>query len=155
MRTRTRRHCGGRPLVIGLLAVLLVVQGCARSDEDRSPVVLEPVVLKITNKTENDTLRCQLLLAHFMTGDAAQATTGWVIEVGMLREVATSTLLYLGPGDRLVAVENMLCGADDDWQATRKNIDLTPLRAGGTRLLQITCTDRGGLFCTADATAKD
>jgi hypothetical protein len=141
---------GGRHAVIGLLVLMIAVQGCSAPEEERAPVVL-----KIDNNTNDAVLRCQLVLAHFMTGDLAPAAPGQMIEIDLQRDAATSTMLYLGPGGRLVAVENVLCGADDDWMATRNDINLTPLRAGVTQQLQIVCTERGELSCTADATPKD
>jgi hypothetical protein len=150
MRLQTPSLFGGRHAAIGLLALMIAVQGCSAPEEERAPVVL-----KIVNNINDAVLRCQLVLAHFMTGDLAPAAPGRVIEIGLLREAATSTLVYLGPGGRLVAVENVLCGADDDWMATRNDINLMPLRAGGTQQLQIACTEQGELSCTADATPKD
>jgi hypothetical protein len=146
MRAQERRLA----VAIGLLVFMAASQGSAALGEERAPVVL-----RVANSTEKAVLRCQLVLAHFMTGDLTPVGPGLVIEIDLLREVATSTLLYLGPGVRLIAVENILCGSDGDWAATRNDIDLTALRDGSTQQLQMICADRGGLSCTADETTKD
>ena len=137
-------------VAIGFLAVAIVSRGFAAHGEERTPVAL-----RVANGTENAVLRCQLVLAHFMTGDLAPARPGLVIDIDLMREAATSTLLYLGPGGRLVAVENVLCGANGDWAATRNDIDLTALRDGRTQQLRMICADRGGLSCTADEKKRD
>jgi hypothetical protein len=95
------------------------------------------------------------VLAHFMTHDLVQTAPGQVLELGLLREASSGTLLHNGPGGRWVAVENVLCGINDDWVATRNDVNLTPLREGGAQQMQIICTERSGLSCTSDATMKD
>ena len=145
-----RSHVRRLAVAIGLLGFVIASQGSVAHGEERAPVVL-----KIANGTENAVLRCQLVLAHFMTGELAPAAPGRVIDIDLQRDAATSTLLYIGPGNRLIAVENVLCGADGDWAATRNDLDLTSLREGSTWTLQVICADRGGLSCTADVTTKD
>ncbi|MHA1600324.1 MAG: hypothetical protein ACTSW2_05820 [Alphaproteobacteria bacterium] len=139
---------GWRYTAIGLL--MLLVENTAAFGEERAPVSL-----RIENGSENAGLRCQLVLAHFMTRDLAPAAPGRVIEIDLLRNLATGALWFAGAEGRLVPVENVLCGTGDDWAASRNDINLTPLRDGSTPHLQIICAERSGLSCTVAGKTKD
>jgi hypothetical protein len=104
--------------------------------------------VRIVNGAESDVLRCQLVLAHFMTRDLPAVAPGREVEVGLWWEAATGTLFHGDAGGRKTAVENLLCGADRDWTATRNDMDLTRLREGGVGHLRIVCRERSGLLCT-------
>ena len=117
--------------------------GAGAAGQDRTPVVLQ-----IANDSGRG-LRCQLILAHFMTRDLKLAAPGGAIAVDLLRETETGTLLRSDVDGRLVPVENVLCGVDSDWVTTRNDLDLTDLREGGARRLRIDCSARNGLSCMA------
>lgn len=133
------------PLALG---ILWAAPGITAAADDPAPIVLE-----IANETASYVLRCQLVLAHFMTRDLKAAAPGKTLEVDLLREGATGTLLRSDLDGRLVPVENVFCGADVDWVATRNDLDLTRLRAGDLRRLRIVCADRNGLSCAATGAA--
>lgn len=134
-----------RPAVLALLVVAFGIPGfgAAAAGQDKTPVVLQ-----ITNDSGR-ALRCQLVLAHFMTRDLKLAAPGDGIAVDLLRETETGTLLRSDVDGRWVPVENVLCGVDADWVATRNDLDLTDLREGGARRLRIDCSARNGLSCMA------
>jgi hypothetical protein len=149
-RVATDRKTGLR-LLAGSLALLLLIgtQKTPALGEERGAVVL-----RIGNGTVSAGLRCQAVLAHFMTRDLAPFAPGGELTIPLQRETATGALLAVGPGGRLIPVENVLCGLDRDWVATRNDLDLTRLREGSTQQLRIVCTEGNGLSCTVAGTLE-
>lgn len=146
LRNFLRRPAAIRRAASALLTLgfLWVAPGAAAIAGETAPAVLE-----IVNETTRAVLRCQLVLAHFMTRDLAPTAPGQALEIDLLRETASGTLLRSDLDGRLVPVENVLCGADDDWMATRNDVDLTGLRAGSLRRLRIVCVEGNGMSCSA------
>ena len=106
-----------------------------------------PVTLTIENATAGPALRCQLVLAHFVTQDLAPIPANAVAEVDMQRD-SGGTLFFQG-GGRSMAVENILCSLDDNWTASRNNLDLRSLREGALPALRVTCSATDSLTCRA------
>lgn len=140
---RAARILRSAALALPVVAFGIPGPAAAAAGQDRTPVVLQ-----IANDSGR-VLRCQLILARFMTRDPKPAAPGDAIAVDLLRETATGTLLRSDLDGRLVPVENVLCGIDADWVATRNDLDLTVLREGSARRLRIDCSDRNGLSCVA------
>lgn len=104
-----------------------------------------PVILTIENATAGPAVRCQLVLAHFVTHDLAPIPEGNTTAIDLRRD-ADGTLLFQG-GGRSMAVENILCGLDDNWTASRNDLDLRTLRDGTLPALRVTCSTANTMTC--------
>ena len=131
-------------IVSGGIAVLLAAAtvGAAGLDADSSPVTLQ-----IMNATAGSPLRCQLILAHFVTQDAGRIDAGGQATIGLRRSIAGGTLIYSSNGGRHMALENVLCGRDDDRAARRYDLDLAALRNGSLSSLRVVCSGQEKLVC--------
>ncbi len=136
-----RRRLAPAPLLAALLAAVLAGPLSA------APAG-EPVRLEIANAKAAALLRCQLVLAHFVT--LAPAPIGPAGRVAFeLRRDPDGSLFYPHAEGPPMALENVLCGLDEDWTATRNDLDLRPLRGGEERLL-IVCDGERGLACAPE-----
>ena len=120
-----------RGALLGVLAMMW--SGLAAAADE--PVV---VSLKIENGMANGALRCQLVLAHFVTVGLAPIPAGQRLAVALTRDAAGALFYQAGEGP-LMAIENVLCGRDDDWAATRQDLNLTTLRGPGVPAARIVC----------------
>ena len=111
--------------------------------------VTRPVAVQITNATSKAALRCQLILAHFVTYEASALAKGQEATLELLRGDQDGTLIFSGKDGRQMALENLLCGFDDDWGGTQKNLSLAQLRDGSSNRLQIICSGADKLACEA------
>ena len=108
-----------------------------------------PVRLEIANAKSGAMMRCQLVLAHFVTLAPDRIRPGHRATIELHRDVGAGTLFYRRADGQPMALETVLCGLDDDWAATRNDLDLRRLRGGeGDRLL-IVCDGEQGLACAA------
>ncbi len=96
----------------------------------------ESVSLEVLNGADSG-LRCQLVLAHFVTQDIAPISPGDGTVIALDRDADEGTLIFRHAGGRSMALENILCGLAGDWQATRVDLDLADLRADKTAALRI------------------
>jgi len=94
------------------------------------------VHLEIFNGAESR-LRCQLVLAHFVTQDIPPIPPGNKFVIALERDVDEGTLIFRHAGGQSMAIENVLCGLMGAWRETRADLDLTDLRAGETAELRI------------------
>ncbi len=92
-------------------------------------------------------LRCQLVLAHFVTVALEPIPSGQTMVLELLQKPEDRTLLYKRDDGPLMAVENILCGLDDDWAATRENVNLAILRGDGVPAMRIVCAGSGPNLC--------
>ena len=116
--------------------------------------VTRPVSVQITNATSKAALRCQLILAHFVTYEADTLAKGQEATLELLRGDQDGTLIFSAKDGRQMALENLLCGFDDDWGRTRKNLSLAQLRDGTSNRLQIICSGADRLTCQTAQTNK-
>ena len=82
-------------------------------------------------------LRCQLVLAHFVTQDIAPILPGGELIIALDRDMDQGALIFRHTGGRSMAIENILCGHSGAWSETRIDLDLTGLRSGKTTELRI------------------
>lgn len=150
---RIPAHSGGRPWRLTPVA-LVVVMVVAAVLALPVPAVLaapatEPVRLEIANAKSESLVRCQLVLAHFVTLAPDRIRPNHRATIGLQRDVRAGTLFYPREDGPPMTLENVLCGLDDDWVATRNDLDLRRLRRGeGDRLL-IVCDGEQSLACVA------
>ena len=126
--------------------------GGATAAEDYG--VTRPVTVQITNATSKAALRCQLILAHFVTYEADALAKGQETTLELLRGDQDGTLIFSGKDGRQMALENLLCGFDDDWGETQKDLNLAQLRDGSSNRLEIICSGADRLTCQAAQTSK-
>lgn len=132
-----KRHPVRSWILIGLLAALFSAAPIGASGPGAGA---EPVTLEIANGAPDSELRCQLVLAHFVTADAATVRAGGTARVELLRQTGGGTLLVpRGAGQEPMAVENVICGLDGDWAATRNDVVLARLRDGSRDRLLVVC----------------
>ena len=131
---------------IGLLALPLFPHG-GQAAEPSGPSA--PVRLEIVSATATSRLACQLVLAHFVTQDIAPIPAGGETTIALERDLDDGTLIYRHDGGRRMAVENILCGVANNWQATRADLNLATLRGGQRASLRIICEAPKALSCTA------
>ncbi|MGD9536881.1 MAG: hypothetical protein AB7P52_07415 [Alphaproteobacteria bacterium] len=98
-----------------------------------------PVRLGIRNEAADAVLRCQVVLAHFVTLADHRLAPGETRELDLQRAASSGALFVSGEGGRLMAVENVYCGLDAQWDGTRVALDLTPLREPARQSLGVAC----------------
>ena len=103
-----------------------------------------PIMLTIQNDALQ-AVRCQFVLAHFVTFDLATIAGGDATTVALQR-TADGTLSLVHDG-RSMATENVLCGLDEGWATSKHDLDLQPLRTGSRGDFTFACTFEEGLRC--------
>ena len=142
-----RRHSHRSRIAVGVLAVLFSAAPIGASGP--GPAAM-PVILEIANATPESAVRCQLILAHFVTRDAARIDAGGTARVELVRMPPAGTLAVRRDTGNAMAVENVICGLDDDWSASRNDLGLARLRDGSRDYLQVTCGATDGLSCNIE-----
>jgi hypothetical protein len=138
------------------LAVLLAVVGvaagppAARADGYTSATAgdFAPIELEIRNDTAA-ALRCVVILAHFITRTPDTLAPGEALTLVLDRDAATGALGYGSHNGQPMLIENILCGRDDAWDATRTDIPLTSIRVGVEEAYGVACTIEGRVTCSA------
>jgi len=125
-----------------LLPLLLLI-ACA-------PVAAQPAPVALTLANGGDAaLRCQVIYAHWVTGELPVLAPGGVARLQAQRDPATREIFVPREGDgRRLMVEEILCGADADWSATLTHIDLEAVKRGAAAAFDLTCDLAGRVACT-------
>ena len=111
------------------------------------------VRLHITNAKTESIVRCQLVLAHFVTLDVVRIEPHHRATIDLQRDIRAGALYYLHEGNQPMALENVLCGLDEDWATTRNDLDLRDLRGGQQDRLVVICAGEQGLSCTPESSS--
>ena len=133
-----------------MLAALLATASILDLPVSAAAPASEPVRLEIANVKSPSVLRCQLVLAHFVTLALERIGPESRAIIQLQRDMQAGTLFYPRADGRPMALENVFCGLDDDWQANRVDLDLQPLRGGEGELLLIVCDGGRGLACASN-----
>ncbi len=104
-----------------------------------------PIKLTIENAASGPNIRCQVILAHFVTHDLPTIPASQSATIEMDR--ATDGTLFFRKGGQTMATENILCGLDQNWTVSRNDLDLRALRIGTREALQVTCSGATTLTC--------
>jgi hypothetical protein len=129
-------------LLISLaLAAALLTNVSAAGDS-----IVNPVVLIVTNDTPS-TLRCTALVAHFVSSNLGRLPPGRQLSLPLSRHEPGGSLAYGSHRDQPMWLENIVCGVDDDWTATRVDIPLQRLRESSVSQVRISCLIRATLTC--------
>ncbi|MGF1608337.1 MAG: hypothetical protein ACFCUQ_03010 [Kiloniellales bacterium] len=92
-------------------------------------------------------LRCVMIKAHFMSETLDAIAAGDALNLVLQRDPADGALFVLADDGRRQMIENILCGADDDWSETRGELPLLPLRTASAARIELSCVVEGRLLC--------
>jgi hypothetical protein len=131
------------------MCALLLLAACAEGDRRYRITAdsgFEPVTLTLENAGE-EPLRCTLVLAHFITKEADEIAPGGRLEVLLERRPGDGVLASGRHKGEPMLVENLLCGAQESWQATSGDVPLLPVRRGREAAYRLTCVAEGRFSC--------
>lgn len=137
------RRGGGRRAVAWCLAVAAL----ATADPGRADSSDPRVRLEVVNAGAGHPMRCVLILAHFVTLEAGRAEPGQSFSLTLERAAGDGTLSVRGETGRKMAVENLLCGAGENWSETRSDVPLAALRDPAIGEVRAACVLAGRLRC--------
>lgn len=106
----------------------------------------ERVRLSLANET-GAALRCQFLLAHWMTSESWVLAPGDRLALTLGRTQEGVLFQSHAEEPRPFPVEALLCGRDAAFADTRRALDLSALRVGASRALHLVCVATGSLIC--------
>ena len=92
-------------------------------------------------------LRCVMVMAHFMSAELGEVVPGMPLDIGLQRDASQGTLFVLSDDGRRQMVENIICGAADDWSATRSDLALQDLRHATETHAVFRCRIEGRVQC--------
>jgi hypothetical protein len=106
-----------------------------------APVAAQPAPVALTlANTAGEALRCQVIYAHWVTGELPPLAPGGAATLQARRDPTTREVFVPRDGDgRRLMVEEILCGADADWSATLTHIDLEAVKRGEAAAFDLTC----------------
>ena len=97
-----------------------------------------PVYITISNFHFSESVRCQFVLAHFVTYDPPVLLSGETLVVPITLEQDNSTL-FLDNSAQPMAIEDLFCALDSTWSDTRWELSLAPLQRSTTANLIFSC----------------
>ena len=125
--------------VFGLcLWLVLLNPGIANAKSEYQLIDPRSVYLSITNFHASEPVRCQFVLAHFVTYDPPVLLSGETLVVHITLEKDNSTLFFVHSG-KPMAIEDLFCALDSAWSETRLELSLTPLQSSTTPRLAFFC----------------
>ena len=125
-----------------LAIAALILAACAANTPQRAPLALT-----LHNIDGVESLRCVIILAHFVSVDIGVIEPGETQDIDFTRVVDTGSLIVNAADGREMEVENLLCGSDSQWTQTRGDVPLLPLCATTQRRLTAACGSRPRLHC--------
>ena len=97
----------------------------AADDNPESNHLLNRTIV-ISNNHIDQSVRCQFVLAHFVTYDPVNIAPNDALLIPVELRNSDRTIFYLYAGTYM-AIEDLLCGFDSNWSLTRRELALTPL----------------------------
>ena len=97
-----------------------------------------PVYVTISNFHVSESVRCQFVLAHFVTYDPPIILSGQTLVVPITIEQDNFTLFLVDSG-KPMAIEDLFCALNSAWSDTRLELSLTPLQSTTTTHLEFSC----------------
>jgi len=128
--------------IFSLPTLALLLAACAASAPQRAPLTLT-----LRNTEGSESLRCVMVVAHFVSVDVGLVPPGATREIDFTRVVATGSLIVNAADGREMEVENLLCGADTRWTETRGDVPLLPLRSTAATEMEVVCGLAQRLSC--------
>lgn len=125
-----------------LLPLLLSLAACAAPQPPAMPVTLTLANVSATP------LRCQVIYGHWVTGEVPVIAPGASAALAVQRDPATREVFVpREPDGRRMMLEEILCGADADWQDTRTHIDLETVKRGDAGAYALSCSGERETAC--------
>ncbi len=122
---------------------LLLLVACATQ-----PAPSVPVSLTLANAGA-EPLRCLVIYGHWVTGDLPVIAPGGSAAVTVQREPASRAVFVpRDPDGRRMMLEEILCGANADWQASRTHIDIEAVKLGEGASYALSCEGGDTIVCT-------
>ena len=97
-----------------------------------------PVYVTISNFHVSESVRCQFVLAHFVTYDPPVLHSGETLVVPITLEQDNSTLFLVNSAQPM-AIEDLFCALDSAWSDTRLELSLAPLQSSTITHLTFSC----------------
>ena len=111
-------------------------------------VAAEEIDLGLANEGAR-TLRCQIIYAHWVTGELPTLEPGSWLRFTVERDAATREIYVpREPDGRRMMLEGVLCGADDDWGATLTLLDLEAVKRSNDLAYERRCSIEVQLTCS-------
>jgi hypothetical protein len=120
------------------LWLILLNSGIAEAKSEYRFIDPNPVYVSITNFHSSESVRCQLVLAHFVTYDPPVLLAGETLVIPITLEQHNSTLFLVDSGSPM-AIEDLFCALDSAWSDTRLELSLAPLQSSTTPHLIFSC----------------
>lgn len=110
---------------------------------------LNPIYVSITNFHASESVRCQFVLAHFVTYDPPILLPGETLVTSITRGQDNSTLFLVYSG-KAMAVEDLFCALDSAWSETRVELSLAALQTTTTPHLAFSCGIEPQFSCATE-----
>jgi hypothetical protein len=120
------------------LWIVLLNSGIAGAKSEYQFIDPNPTYVSITNVHTTESVRCQFVLAHFVTYDPPIILSGQTLVVPITIEQDNFTLFLVDSG-RPMAIEDLFCALDSAWSDTRLELSLAPLQSSTTAYLTFSC----------------
>jgi hypothetical protein len=135
-----------RRTLLGISALPLFVVAALAADST--------VTLSIKND-DAQSLRCTVVFAHWVTTDIGPIASGETATVAMTHGPQPGALHIARFDGRPMMIENIICGADEDWSNSVDQLPLDPVRDGAISAYQIACRTARRVVCAPSRQSLD
>lgn len=119
------------------LCLLLLLGACHLPDTE----------VRVTLQNDSDqTLRCLLVFAHWMTEELPPLLAGERTQISLARQSADGAIYRLRSSGQRALLENISCGFDADWRPEAV-VGLLPLQEGPDWQATLVCVQKDHLSC--------
>jgi hypothetical protein len=132
----SRRRCGA---LLGILLVALTGFTTAHASG-------AAVTLSIKNDDARS-LRCAINFAHWVTTDFGPIESGRAATVAMMRGPRPGELYIARFDGRPMMIENIICGAEENWSDSFDQLPLMPVRGTNASAYQMECRAAPRVVC--------
>ena len=120
------------------LWLVLLDSGIAEAKSEYQFIDPNSAYVSITNFHASESVRCQFVLAHFVTYDPPILLSGETLVLPITLGQDNSTL-FLVDSSKPMAIEDLFCALDSAWSDTRLELSLVPLQSSTTAYLTFFC----------------
>jgi hypothetical protein len=119
-------------------ALALLAAALAAHVPGLRPAAAEEVALTLANESAA-TLRCQILLAHWVTLDLPVLAPGAATQLKIERDATSGALSIPRADGRAMMLEGLACGTTHDWSGTLGRIGLDGVMRAPGRNTRLVC----------------
>jgi hypothetical protein len=112
------------------------------------------VTLSIKND-DAQSLRCMVVFAHWITTDIGPIASGETATVAMTHGPQPGALHIARFDGRPMMIENIICGADNDWSNSVDQLPLSAVRDSAIAAYQIACRTARRVVCAPSLQSLD